>query len=606
MRAITGWMNRWLGIGLLAAFCATAAAAQGRIEDVEQTQDGTRTDLPTAVEIEAIDQKDMPNPAPVPLNPRKDRRDVVEFGHSYHLGPDDTAQEVVIFGGNAHIEGQVRGNVVVLGGDAIIDGRISGNVVAVGGNVSLGVKARVHENAVSVGGTVSTNPGHKISGKIVSFPVGNLFGFPLFGGRNSWLGYWPFLGHTPFVILILSFLLPLALYMAIAALFPRALQQGSTTVANSPIKALFAGILGMLLTGPIVLLLLISIVGILAIPFVTLGLLAAFLFGKAAVYRYAGGKAGSMLRPQSALHVVWAVALGFLLLRFIGWVPLLGGVVSFLVAAMGFGAVLLMVFSGNRQKPPLGTILPPTPKPYNPATPSSVPPIMPTPPPMPPPAASAMTGTVASQFAEAQPATPVLRSEPLLPPLMPLTSTPSEPALAGHPPGMPPIPPISNSPLPPLPPLEPPPIIPMASVIGAAAAASIPKGPLVAVTFWKRLWAALIDGTFVSAVAIFILPHFMTDDPNKFTFWLVAYFAGIWAWRGTSLGGIIMQLQVVRLDGQPLKPEVAIIRAVAAVLSALPLGLGFIWCAWDAKGQTWHDKIAGTIVISAPTPQSLI
>lgn len=38
-------------------------------------------------------------------------------------------------------------------------------------------------------------------------------------------------------------------------------------------------------------------------------------------------------------------------------------------------------------------------------------------------------------------------------------------------------------------------------------------------------------------------------------------------------------------------------RQLAKVLSAIPLGLGFWWMLWDPRHQTWHDKLAKTIVI---------
>jgi uncharacterized RDD family membrane protein YckC len=39
------------------------------------------------------------------------------------------------------------------------------------------------------------------------------------------------------------------------------------------------------------------------------------------------------------------------------------------------------------------------------------------------------------------------------------------------------------------------------------------------------------------------------------------------------------------------------IRYLGYILSALPLGLGFLWIAFDRRKQGWHDKLAGTVVI---------
>lgn len=35
-------------------------------------------------------------------------------------------------------------------------------------------------------------------------------------------------------------------------------------------------------------------------------------------------------------------------------------------------------------------------------------------------------------------------------------------------------------------------------------------------------------------------------------------------------------------------------------VSGLVFGLGYFWAIWDKDGQTWHDKIAGTVVVKRP------
>jgi uncharacterized RDD family membrane protein YckC len=38
-------------------------------------------------------------------------------------------------------------------------------------------------------------------------------------------------------------------------------------------------------------------------------------------------------------------------------------------------------------------------------------------------------------------------------------------------------------------------------------------------------------------------------------------------------------------------------RYLGYIVSTVPLGLGLIWVAFDARKQGWHDKLAGTVVI---------
>jgi uncharacterized RDD family membrane protein YckC len=41
-------------------------------------------------------------------------------------------------------------------------------------------------------------------------------------------------------------------------------------------------------------------------------------------------------------------------------------------------------------------------------------------------------------------------------------------------------------------------------------------------------------------------------------------------------------------------------------LSLAVAGLGFIWIAIDPEKQSWHDKIAGTVVVRATRHASLL
>ena len=73
----------------------------------------------------------------------------------------------------------------------------------------------------------------------------------------------------------------------------------------------------------------------------------------------------------------------------------------------------------------------------------------------------------------------------------------------------------------------------------------------------------------------------------------------MWKLRGSTVGGLVCDLRVVRLDGRPLEWETAIVRALG--LFSVPGGVrpGFIWIAFDRDHQAWHDKIAGTVVVRA-------
>ena len=87
---------------------------------------------------------------------------------------------------------------------------------------------------------------------------------------------------------------------------------------------------------------------------------------------------------------------------------------------------------------------------------------------------------------------------------------------------------------------------------------------------------------------------------------LAAYGAIMWKLKGTTVGGIVCNLKILRVDGREIDWSTAIVRALGCFLSLIVCGLGFIWIAFDPGRQAWHDKIAGTVVVRVPQGVSLL
>lgn len=70
---------------------------------------------------------------------------------------------------------------------------------------------------------------------------------------------------------------------------------------------------------------------------------------------------------------------------------------------------------------------------------------------------------------------------------------------------------------------------------------------------------------------------------------------------GQSWGRHLIGMRLVRLDGAP---ETGVLRAflrdLAHLLDTLPCLLGWFWPLWDAKDQTFADKLAATTVHEEP------
>lgn len=112
--------------------------------------------------------------------------------------------------------------------------------------------------------------------------------------------------------------------------------------------------------------------------------------------------------------------------------------------------------------------------------------------------------------------------------------------------------------------------------------------------FWIRVVATALDLALVLAVisAVGLQRYFLVC-------WIV-YHVAMWAWKATTIGGVVFGLKVVRRDGRPLDFPVALVRSLSALLSALALFLGFFWVGWTRERLSWHDLIAGTAIVRVP------
>lgn len=76
------------------------------------------------------------------------------------------------------------------------------------------------------------------------------------------------------------------------------------------------------------------------------------------------------------------------------------------------------------------------------------------------------------------------------------------------------------------------------------------------------------------------------------------YFGYFWSKDGQSLGMKMLNMRVVRRDGQGLSFWRAAFRGTIGYwISALIFYLGYLWAAFDSDGEAWHDKIFDTWVV---------
>jgi len=121
------------------------------------------------------------------------------------------------------------------------------------------------------------------------------------------------------------------------------------------------------------------------------------------------------------------------------------------------------------------------------------------------------------------------------------------------------------------------------------------------VGFLPRFGAALID-----IVVVAFVNGFTFGEVKSFWVLLAVYHLVLWAWKGSTLGGSILGLRLIRLDGRPVDWATAAVRVLGSIVSLIPFGLGFFWASWDDHAQSWHDRIAGTTIVKADRQAALV
>jgi uncharacterized RDD family membrane protein YckC len=115
--------------------------------------------------------------------------------------------------------------------------------------------------------------------------------------------------------------------------------------------------------------------------------------------------------------------------------------------------------------------------------------------------------------------------------------------------------------------------------------------------FRDRLFAFALD-----IILVLIVHRFLNrfGEAPEYFLWLLVYHIGFWTWKGTTVGGIICQLRVVRVDGTAVRFVDALVRGLSSIFSLAVAGIGCLWILRDPERQAWHDRIAGTYVVKVP------
>jgi uncharacterized RDD family membrane protein YckC/cytoskeletal protein CcmA (bactofilin family) len=255
----------------------------------------------------------------------------------------DVSEDVVSVMGNARVTGPVDGDVVVVLGNTYIDNKVGGDVVAVLGKIELGPNADVDGQVNAVGGTIVRDPASITRGDVEMVNTG--MGDFDFAWLQNWvtnclakgrlLAFAPGLGWAWTVALV-----SLLFYALTALLMPRSIEKYVGVLESHPGESLLAAFLSVLATPILLVLLLITVIGAFAIPFLILALIVAASFGRIVLLAWIGTR----LVKATGANGVWShpavtVLIGGLIVALLYAVPVVGMMVFQVIGFLGMGVV---------------------------------------------------------------------------------------------------------------------------------------------------------------------------------------------------------------------------------------------------------------------------
>jgi uncharacterized RDD family membrane protein YckC len=129
------------------------------------------------------------------------------------------------------------------------------------------------------------------------------------------------------------------------------------------------------------------------------------------------------------------------------------------------------------------------------------------------------------------------------------------------------------------------------------AGATGPSGPRAG--FWRRFGAYFLDSILIGIVvgiltAILKTPGYFIGIAIGLAYFV--YFEG--GPSGQTIGKRVLDIRVIDYaTGGQLGYGKAFLRWIGRIVSGAICALGYLWMIWDKEKQTWHDKIAGTVVV---------
>lgn len=263
---------------------------------------------------------------------KSDESSKVMIGQNFDVAANESLEALVVIGGTGRVEGKVK------------------TLVAIGSTVDLGPQARVDEDLVSLGSVVRKSPGSSIIGQEVTVSLPSWSALHLSDRWSEEAA--PITVGTILIAFVVGYFVSLALGSLYLRFFPGFQRRVEIHLRAHRGSSFGYGLLAQILAIPGGVVLVVSVVGLLLMPFY-LAVYGVLMF---IGYITIAHLIGSAILKNRGIRALAPLALGLFLLDLLRLVPVIGWILATLLAIAGFGAVMVTawhMFQNRRTPPPV-------------------------------------------------------------------------------------------------------------------------------------------------------------------------------------------------------------------------------------------------------------
>ena len=270
---------------------------------------------------------------------------LIRINGPLELTSEETAGTVVVISDDAVINGQVTDALIVVDGRAVLGGTVEGDVVVASGEISLLESARIEGDLNLYDSDMTRAGGSVIEGTTHE--------------RSAWTwSTWDSLALSAFLWAAMT-VFSVVVALLFAAVGGRQLVTSAGFITERTGQTILAAVLGGLIIPIIAVMAILTIFGI-PVGLAILLLLMPLMAGLG--YIVTGTRIGLWIvardrDPATIEHPYLAAVLGVVVLHVVGLIPFVGGLIQFVAAVLGAGALTLLAWNawrsrGSAESPP--------------------------------------------------------------------------------------------------------------------------------------------------------------------------------------------------------------------------------------------------------------